>query len=106
VENDDLLYGQGDLQDKCKFRCGDVVYCGDKDGALEFMVNAGCDMSGAVGFTATAGDGGTATAGDGGTVLIKYWDGSRCRIGIGYVGEGLIANKKYQCNNDGKFIEK
>jgi hypothetical protein len=55
--------------------------------------------------TATAGDSGTATAGDGGTLIIKWWDGSRYRLAVGYVGEGGIKpNTPYRCE-DGKFVE-
>jgi hypothetical protein len=50
--------------------------------------------------TATVGDGGTATAGDGGILQIRWWDGLRVRICIGYVGEGGIqANVAYRCDN-------
>jgi len=40
--------------------------------------------------TATAGVDGTATAGVGGVVSIKWRDGNRCRLAVGYVGENGI----------------
>jgi hypothetical protein len=40
--------------------------------------------------TATAGYAGTATAGDAGTVIVKWLDGTRYRLAIGYVGENGI----------------
>jgi len=57
------------------------------------------------GGTATAGDCGTATAGDGGILNIRWWDGSRYRLGVFYVGEnGVEANTKYRCDN-GKLVK-
>ena len=40
--------------------------------------------------TATAGNRGTATAGNGGTIIIKWYDGNRYRLAVGYVGEDGI----------------
>jgi hypothetical protein len=55
-----------DLRGKVKFPRANVVHCGDRLSACQFLVDAG--ISGAiVGGTATAGDSGTATAGDRGT---------------------------------------
>lgn len=55
--------------------------------------------------TATAGYEGTATAGDGGTVCIRYWDGSRHRLAVGYVGnDGILPNVKYRIEG-GKLVE-
>ena len=54
--------------------------------------------------TATAGDSGTATAGDSGVIQIHWYDGYRCRIAVGYIGEdGLEAGVAYRCEN-GKFV--
>ena len=84
---------------------------------------AGCRGSATAGYygSATAGDGGTATAGDygsatagdygtatagyrgsatagyRGTVYIKWWDGDRYRLVVGYVGEdGIEPNTPYR----------
>jgi len=57
------------------------------------------------GGTATAGYGGTATAGDGGTAVLKWWDGRRYRLAVGYVGEGLLPDRPYRLDDDGNFIE-
>ena len=47
--------------------------------------------------TATAGEGGTATAGIGGTIRLEWWDGSRRRTAVGYIGEaGLRAGVAYR----------
>lgn len=63
--------------------------------------------------TAIVGDGGTATvelegtaqAGDGGTLVFEWFDGSRYRIAVGYVGEnGIKANTPY-CVVDGRLVE-
>jgi hypothetical protein len=56
-----------DLVGKVKFPKGDVVFCGDRKGATEFLVANGCDGMAIIGGTATAGDEGTATAGFKGT---------------------------------------
>jgi hypothetical protein len=55
--------------------------------------------------TATAGDYGTATAGDYGTIIIKYYDGSRYRLKVGYIGEGLEPKKPYRINAKWEFEE-
>ena len=56
--------------------------------------------------TATAGYRGTATAGYRGTVMVKWWDGSRYRISIGYCNEnGIKPNVKYKCDDNGNLIE-
>jgi hypothetical protein len=55
--------------------------------------------------TATAGTRGTATAGYAGTIVIKYYDGSRMRLKIGYVGEdGIAANTRYKLSDKFTFI--
>jgi hypothetical protein len=55
--------------------------------------------------TATAGDRGTATAGDRGEIRIRWYDGKRYRLAVGYVGEGGIkAGTAYRVAA-GKFVE-
>jgi len=55
--------------------------------------------------TATAGDYGTATAGNGGTICIKWFDGARYRLAVGYVGEdGIKPNVSYRVKS-GKLVE-
>ena len=57
------------------------------------------------GGTATAGDEGTATAGDEGTVVVRWWDGSRYRLAVGYVGEdGIEAGVAYRCDEQGRLV--
>jgi hypothetical protein len=56
---------------KVKFPRGDVVFCGDRLGATEFLA-ARAPGRAIVGLTATAGDSGTATAGDSGTATAGY----------------------------------
>ncbi len=56
--------------------------------------------------TATAGYDGTATAGEGGIIQIKYWDGKRSRLAVGYIGEdNLEANVSYTLDSKGKFVK-
>ena len=57
------------------------------------------------GGTATAGYGGTATAGHRGTLVIKWWDGSRYRLSVGYVGDGIEPNVPYRLDAKGNFIK-
>jgi hypothetical protein len=55
--------------------------------------------------TATAGDCGTATAGNCGTLAIKWHDGARYRLAVGYVGEaGIVAGKPYRLGAAGEFV--
>jgi hypothetical protein len=55
--------------------------------------------------TATAGFHGTATAGSGGVVVIKYFDGYRKRIAVGYVGEDGIEPEVAYKIVKGKFVK-
>ena len=109
-----------DLNGKVKFPSANVIFCGDRKSATDFLRANGA--TGAVigafstagyrgtatagyGGTATAGYYGTATAGDRGAICIKWRDGSRYRIAVGYIGEdGLKPNTPYRCEY-GKFIE-
>ena len=57
------------------------------------------------GGTASAGDYGTASAGERGEIRIRYYDGTRYRTAIGYVGEdGILAGGAYRVEN-GKFVK-
>ena len=64
---DDIQHGEDDLRDKCKARKGVVEYCGDRDGAIAYLLTNGAVGRKVVFGTATAGYSGTATAGDSGT---------------------------------------
>jgi len=55
--------------------------------------------------TLTGGNYSTLTGGDYSTLSIKYYDGHRCRIAIGYVGEGLKAGVAYTVDGNGNIIE-
>ena len=64
--------------------------------------------------TATAGYGGTATAGERGTaktgslgiIVLRWWDGARYRVTVGYVGEdGIKPDTFYRCDEQGKLVE-
>ena len=102
-----------DLSGKVKFPRGTVVHCGTAETATAYLVAHGGAGRAIIRGTATAGDYGTATAGDYGTATagdrgelrIRYWDGSRCRLAVGYVGEdGIEAGKRYQVD-DGRLVE-
>jgi hypothetical protein len=120
-----------DLGGKVKFPRGEVVYCGDRDGATAYIianggagkacayarVTAGDGGAATAGYrgtatagykgTATAGDRGTATAGDEGTLCIRWWDSDACRYrtAVGYVGEdGIEPNVPYRVEGRGVLV--
>ena len=94
----DVLHGHGDFVDKCGFRCGSVVYCGDRFGATSYIQAHGGRGRSIVG--------GTATAGYRGTVVIRFWDtrSNRYRLLVGYVGDDLKENVAYRVDS-GRFVE-
>ena len=117
-----------DLGGKVKCKRATVVYCGDRAGALAHLRDSGVtdalpgDVATAGDWgTATAGHRGTATAGDygtatagvegaatagyGGTIVVKWSDGYRHRITVGYVGEdGVKAGVAYRCDPSGRLV--
>ena len=81
--------------------CGTATagYCGTATAGYGGSATAGYGGSATAGDygTATAGYGGSATAGDYGTVCVKWWDGDRYRLVVGYVGEdGIEPNTPYR----------
>ena len=57
------------------------------------------------GGTATAGHGGTATAGLDGTIVVRWQDGNRWRLAVGYIGEAdLEPNVPYRCDDNGRLV--
>ena len=66
----------------------------------------GSTLTGGYRSTLTGGYGSTLTGGYRSTLTAKWWDGTRYRITIGYVGEdGIKADKPYRLNDKGKFCE-
>ena len=56
--------------------------------------------------TSTSGYKGTSTSGYNGTLVIKYLDGIRYKVAVGYVGEnGIKANVPYKLNEKHEFVE-
>jgi hypothetical protein len=102
-----------DLDGKVKFKTGTVKYCGDRPGALAYLRANGVtdplpgeQVTAGYWGTATAGYEGTATAGNRGIIVIKWGDGGRYRLTVGYCGEkGIKANTPYRCNNRGELVE-
>tara|TARA_Y100000034_G_scaffold47046_1_gene57942 strand:- start:33 stop:911 length:879 start_codon:yes stop_codon:yes gene_type:complete len=45
-----------------------------------------------------------ASAGVGGKIIMMYQDGEKQVFRIGKVGDEIIANRSYYCNEDGKFV--
>lgn len=101
VLDETVKHGQGDMVLKCKFPAGEVVFCGDRQGATEYLYDHGGQGRNIVGFTATAGDEGI--------LQIKWWDGKRYRIETAYVGEKkIMPNTRYRLDTSGKkpkFVE-
>ncbi|MEK9811354.1 MAG: hypothetical protein VW362_12955, partial [Candidatus Nanopelagicales bacterium] len=55
--------------------------------------------------TATAGCYGTAAAGNGGTISIRWYDGTRHRLAVGYVGDnGVEPGVAYRADDDGRLV--
>lgn len=72
---------------KVKFPRGDVVYCGDREGAMNFLAAQGIDPTKcAGGATKPNGYGAAAQAGPNGTITIQWWDAQIFRSAVGYVG--------------------
>ena len=85
--------------DRCVVRCS-----GDRD-VVTAWLRERLPHAAIIGGTATAGYDGTATAGDGGTIVIKWWDGSRYRLAVGYVSEdGIEPNVPYRVDGAGKLV--
>ena len=68
----DLLTGDGDLKDKCKFQCGGVVFCGVREEAINYLVQNGGLGKAIVGLNISVGNNGTATAGNNGKATAGY----------------------------------
>ena len=119
-----------DLSGKVKFPEGEVVFCGTRYEATEYLKNnggagraiiGGTSTSGFNGTstsgyngtstsgnsgTSTSGDNGTSTSGEGGIIHIKWYDIDRYRVATGYVGEdGIESNVEYVVV-DGKLTKK
>jgi hypothetical protein len=90
VRESDIRHGRDDMTDKCKFRRGEVVHCGDRVSAVAYMQKHSPADKRCVWGTATAGDRGTATAGDRGTATAGVWGtataGDRGTATAGYGG--------------------
>jgi hypothetical protein len=98
-----------DLDGKIKFKSAETLFVGIRqeaaahlqsllgsEDATKCLIIGGTATAGDSG-TATAGDSGTATAGDRGTIVIRWWDGNRYRLAVGYVGEdGIEPNQLYR----------
>ena len=99
-----------DLSSKVKVPRCTVVAVGGRDAICQAIqdVHPGCYRGTATAGrhgTATAGYSGTATAGYSGTLVIKWHDGKRYRIAVGYVGEdGILPNVAYKLDARGKFV--
>ena len=113
VEVDPADIADVNAPDKVRFRCGTVLLSTADRVKAASLVAASAPAGIVVPFgsatagyrgTATAGDYGTATAGDYGTVCVKWWDGDRYRLVVGYVGEdGIEPNTPYRVV-DGKLV--
>jgi hypothetical protein len=89
VATADLRHGSGDLVGKCKFRRGNVVFCGARDEAVKLITERAPAGTPILFGTATAGDRGTATAGDRGTATA----GDRGTATAGYAGTATAGDR-------------
>ena len=76
-------HGSGKMCDKCKFREGEVVFCGSREDAVEIIARYAPDGARTNWSTQTAGNGSTQTAGDESTQ--KAGDEACHRAGVGSV---------------------
>lgn len=70
ADESDVLTGKGELTDKCKFRRGNIVYCGNRTGAIKHLDAHGAHDKPVVYARRTAGECGQATAGDYGRATV------------------------------------
>ena len=126
VNKNDII----DLGNKVKFPKCKVVFCGNRKEATDYIISNGAQGKAVIGAyvitgyngTSTSGDNGTSTSGDygtstsgykgtstsgyNGTLVIKYLDGIRYKVAVGYVGEnGIKANVPYKLNEKHEFVE-
>lgn len=103
-----------DLGGKIKVKRAKVVYCGERQAALDFLrphLPAAMPLPGDVvvsgeGGTSTSGYKGTSTSGYRGTLIIRWQDGGRYRTAVAYVGEnGIKPNTPYRLDSKGNFVE-
>ncbi|MFK3706685.1 hypothetical protein ACI2JR_17380, partial [Klebsiella sp. NPDC088457] len=111
-----------DLENKVKFPEANVVYCGERDGAINYLMDnggKGCaivystltggdysTLTGGYGSTLTGGYGSTLTGGENATLIFKRWNGKRYKFYIAYVGEdGIKESTAYRLNTAGEFEE-
>ena len=104
--------GAVDLNGKSKCEECEVVYCGEKQGAIDLLVAHAPAGTKIAYSTATAGDGGTATAGDGGTATAgdegtaTAGDEGTATAGDGgtaTAGDGGVITIAYYDNAKGKY---
>jgi hypothetical protein len=110
-----------DLRDKIKTSKAKTLFVGDRKGATDFLIAAGCNPSEVVGAfitggvdstvtggdysTVTGGDYSTVTGGYGSALSIKWYDSFRPRIAVAYVGEdGIEPDVPYKLDENGKFV--
>ncbi len=96
---------------KWKFPEATVVFTGNQYEATTWLLKKvgdvpviGCSKIGGDWATVSGGYGATVKGGDEAVLQIKYWDGKRYRIAVGYVGEnGIVANTWYKLNANNQF---
>ena len=111
-----------DLDGKIKVPECTVVFCGDEstapvwikshDPSAKLVVGStntggvGSTNTGGVRSTNTGGDDSTVKSGEMGLIIIYWWDGTRRRVAVGYVGEdGIEPNTFYRCDERGKLVK-
>jgi len=112
TDPDNYRSGVGELTDKCKFRRGDVVFCGSREDAVAYVVErapvntpinwasqtAGHRSTQTAGYRSTqtagdestqkAGDASTQKAGEGTVQVVCFWDGGKWHTKHRLIGPG------------------
>ena len=117
VDKDSII----DLDGKVKFPSCNVVFCGNRKDATDYIILNGAKGSVIASFvisgyygtsisgdygTSTSGYSGTSTSGDCGTLVIKYCDNYRYKVAVAYIGEnGIEPNVAYKLDKNHNFVK-
>lgn len=105
-----------DLGEKVKFKKGEVVFCGDRKGATDYILAndpiartrpvIGAFITTGDQDTSVSGYKGTSTSGVNGTIIIRYWKNGRYYSKVGHIGEGgLEPNVAYKLDENHNFVK-
>ena len=110
------------LRGKVKMPEARIEFVGDRRGATDYLIAHGAKAENIIGAfiqvgdngravgaaysTVSGGYGATVSGGYGASLSLKWFDGTRHRFAVAYVGEdGIKPNTKYRLNDKQKFVE-